>query len=188
MVSKRLIEQFMSQIDEEDIQAGIQTFVESQVVPALRQVRQRHDAGPSNEEVREQFQMLTDDEKQEYFYDAISEVVSTIIRIRIQPNEGFRRAKSLLRNPWVTESLLLIFEHESVDEAGSEEMKEFTLEHMHIIGVALLPEMYHPEERKGVFEQFGIEQSVIDEYERSLNENGVSNVSQADELPEATDD
>lgn len=137
-----------------DINSYLKTLVDEQVAPELVDVRDR--AGQEDHRaIREALSELSDDEQDEYFYDAVADVVAALALVRERPEDGLRELKPLLRDPYTIESLLLIFDNEThVDPEFAAQQKEFAAKHLRWIGATVLPEMYEDDELNEVRKRF----------------------------------
>lgn len=147
----------LDQIDDQQMQEGLEKLMEMYIVPHMEDVRQNVQGYPDPQDVRETYRNLPEPEQQEVFDDAVQEVVVTANMLRQRPKQGTQRLKSMLRDPTTYEALLLIFENEAIDAEYRDHLKDFTAEHLHWIGVFLAPSMYHPDEVRRVADQFGME-------------------------------
>lgn len=147
-----------------------ESVIDAYVVPHLDAVRERaredraegHDA----EAAREYYAQMTADEQEEMFYTAIADLVAVLFLVREQPAEGLAELKARLRDPYTVEALLLIFNNdefiEYIEPGYREKMKDFAAERLRWMGMALVPELYDPEEVRPVYEEFGLDVDALE--------------------------
>lgn len=157
-VDEETIRELEQHVDDEQIAELVQQAFTERVVPHLEDVHADAQESPSRERVREHYASLSDEEQQEAFDGAIRDIVVALFMLRMDPPEGARRLKGLLRDPFISEALLLIFENDDhIDPSYSQQMKEYGAEVMEWFGVALMQEAYDRETVAKVAEQFGID-------------------------------
>lgn len=157
-VSDEQVERIWSQIDQQTKRDAVQTGLDQFVIPHLEGVKQRARDDTPAADVREQYADLDDEEQQEVFNQAVSDVVAALFEIRERPAEGLLTLKGLLRDPYTVEGLLLIFDNEQhIDPSYSEQMKDFAAMHLEMVGVALAPEMYDEATVREVYDRLGLD-------------------------------
>lgn len=145
----------LDQLDEEQKQQAIQWAVDEMVIPHLTEIRQRARSERPTEEVRRDIESLPKQEREELFYDTLDSLVATMVNCRENPRQGFEELKTMLRDPYTTESLLLIFENEDhIDAEYTETLKDFGVEHLRWVGAMVVPEMYDEREVESVLNTF----------------------------------
>lgn len=133
----------LDQLDDEQVEQAIQWIVDESVVPHLMDVRQRARQATDPNEVRRELEDLPESVKEELFYDTLHELIAILVTCRERPNEGFEELKTVLRDPYTVESLLLIFENDQhIDDEYSNQLKDFAANHLQWVGAMVLPEMY----------------------------------------------
>lgn len=187
-MDKRLIAKMAKNLDEGDIERGIHALMEHKVVPELEDVKRRAGTDVTSQEVREIYRSYPDDVQEDLFYTQLKDVVGTCFDIRDDPFVGFMRLKEMLRDPYVFEALLLIFENEELTEASRDEMKDFVALHARYVGMALLPEMYTATERDEIAERFDIDQEMMARFEEAVADADVTDVSQVAEQADVEQD
>lgn len=146
------------QIDDEEIERLIQQVVEKRVVPHLQDIRKQARETPPAREVREAYASMSVEEQEEAFDTAVDDVLDCALLLRESPNEGLKRLKSILRDPYTTEGLLLIFENEEhIDSEYSAQMKEYGATLLRYLGFMLGREMYEQQTRRQIAEELGVE-------------------------------
>lgn len=162
-MDEETVEHIVAHLPEEHLHRALAMLIDRRVIPHLFDIRERADGDVSTVEAREQLMDLGEDARHQLFFDTINDVVQALMLIRSQPFIGLARLKKLLRDPYTIEGLLLIFDHEGVEPAAREEMKDFVAAHVWLVGVAVLPEMYAEEERQEVRDILNIDGDLIDE-------------------------
>lgn len=149
----------LSQLSDEDINRAINYATAEMVVPHLEDVRERaHTEDPPPNQIRQELESLPDDQREAIFYDTLDELVATLITLRERPREGLEELKTMLRDPYTTEALLLIFHNEThIDEEYTQQLKDFTAEHLYWVGAMVFPEMYEEWEVEEVMGKFDLE-------------------------------
>lgn len=156
-IDKQTLRNLQQQVDEDTIRELLDVAIEERIVPHLRQIRSSAEQKPDHETIRSEFEDDPEDVQQENFDDAVTSVIEALFLLRQQPQEGGTLLKQLIRDPYVIEGLLLIFDNEQhIDPEYSAQIKEFAALHLHWAGVALMPEAYSPEEVREVAEELGL--------------------------------
>lgn len=157
-MDEQQLENILKSVDEEQIAQAMDWLWAEIIIPHLVEVRERAQADPSSEEVRQRFESMSEDEREEMFYESLDSLIETLAKCRHQPKQGFEEMKALLRDPFTAEALLMIFENEEhIDEEYTEQLKDFGVTHLHWAGVSVLPEMYTEAERRQVTEELGLD-------------------------------
>lgn len=154
------IEQLMAQIDPEDVQELLGEVYQAMIVPHLTEVRADVHAEdtPDPETVRQALLDADPERRQEVFQAAVDDVIAVLLALREDPEQAMHDLKDILRDPWTTEGLLLIFQNDDhIDPEYTAEMMEYVGGLMRLAGVALLPELYTEAERQAVAEELGID-------------------------------
>lgn len=158
--ARRLI----NQMDEEQIAEGIQTGMDEFVVPHLEEVRENAQTTPERQAVREQYHSMPDTKQQEAFNRAIWDLVSVAGKLRVSPDEGLRDLKTMLRDPWTMEALLLVFHNpDHIDPDYSEEMRETTTKFTRLAAMNLIPEAYTENEARQLMAEMGLDEDDLQE-------------------------
>lgn len=148
----------LESLDEEQIEQAIQWMVDEMIIPHLEEVRQRARSSPATEDVRQQLESMGEQEREQLFYETLDELVAVLVECRENPQQGFDELKTMMRDPWTVEALLLIFENdEHIDAEYTDQLKEFGVTHLRWVGAMVLPEMYEDHEVEQVLDQFDIE-------------------------------
>lgn len=155
----------LDQLDEEQIAAAVEWSVEEMVVPHLDDVKHRSDLDdPEPAEVRELYEKKSPQEQEDIFYDVLHQLIATIIACRQNPQAGFAELKTMLRDPFTVEGLLLIFNGEDpetgemyIDPNYTQTLKDFGAAHIRWVAASVIPEMYTEEELREVRETFDLD-------------------------------
>lgn len=148
----------LNSLDDEQVEQAIKWMVDEMVVPHLEDIRQRSREAPPAEEVRQQYEQMDEETREELFYDTLDNLVGTLVNCRENPQHGFDELKTMFRDPWTAEALLLIFENEEhIDAEYTAQLKEFGTTHLRWVGAMVLPEMYDEHEVEEVLETFDIQ-------------------------------
>lgn len=151
-------QQMLDQVDIGQVHQGIENLFAAKVAPHLYAVRDAyHNEYDDNEEVREELKGLPEDRQEELFFQTLKEMAAVLEGLREKPQAATPKLKSMLRDPYTLEALLLIYENEHIDEEYRDQLKEFTAGWLHIFGVMLAPEMYTKQEIRQVMEDHGLE-------------------------------
>jgi len=162
--------QVLSSLDDEMIEQALETGIEQELVPHLETVREN--ASEEYEEpayVRAYYEDLSEDEQNEKFHQAAADLVGVAVDLRENPVQGLSKLKGRLRDPWTTEALLLIFNHEDIPDEIEDERKEFASLWMKYIGAHVIPEIYEREDVAGMVKQM----YPAEEAEKILDDLGV---------------
>lgn len=150
--------QVMNSVDEEQVQQAVKWAVDEMVVPHLKEIRQRSRNDPPTEEVREHFESMSPEEREQEFYETLDELVAVLVQCRENPQQGFKDLKTMLRDPFTVEALLLIFENDDhIDYEYTQQLKEFGVTHLRWVGCMVLPEMYDEHEVEEVVDTFDLD-------------------------------
>jgi len=146
--------EILSNLDNEMIEKALTTGIEDELVPHLETVREN----ASNEyrdaqEVRDIYESLDEEEQTERFHRAAADIMNVAVDIRESPIEGMSKLKGRLRDPWVVEGLLLIFDHDDVPDEVVAQQKEFAAAYLKYIGVHVIPEIYERGDLREMVEQ-----------------------------------
>lgn len=157
-IDEETAREMLGQLDEDDVEETLRWVIEDQIVPHLEDVRERaNNEDPPRDKIREYYESMSEQQREEEFYETLDEFVATLVICRERPIEGFRELKAYLRDPYTVEALLLIFENEDyIDPGYTQTLKDFGVEHIRWVGAMVLPEMYSDEEVEDVMQTFDI--------------------------------
>ena len=147
-------EALLDKMDEQQIRNALVTAIEKYIVPHIDDVRNHAThAYDDPEQVRKAYEQMPDEKQQEEFNKAYASLIAALAELRDNPIKGGMRIKTMLREPWTVEALLLLFHHEDVPEHVAREQKDFITTQLQWAGVHVLPEMYTDEEIREVFNE-----------------------------------
>ncbi len=147
-------EAVLDSLDDEMIERALETGIEKEVVPHLEDVRENVvDDYPDAQQVRSHYESLPAEEQEQKFNKAAADILGVLIELRENPTDGLKKLKGRLREPYVIEALLLIFDHEGVPKELSDQRKEYAATWLRNAGVHVIPEVYEREEAVEVVEQ-----------------------------------
>ncbi len=153
--------EILSSLDNEMIEKALTTGIEDELVPHLETVRQNaSDEYRDAQEVREIYEGLDEEEQTQRFHRAAADIMNVAVDIRESPIEGMSKLKGRLRDPWVVEGLLLIFDHDDVPDEVVTQQKEFASAYMKYIGVHVIPEIYERGDLREMIEQMYPDEDV----------------------------
>lgn len=166
-MSPERLQQFASRLDldNDDVQEALLTIVEEKANPRLQEVRERAADRDDPEYVRQQIESLSEDAKNELFHDTWAGLITAFVQLRIEPLEGMKNLKRMVRDPWTVEALLLLFEDEEIPDEVVEANKDLVSDYLNWIGCAVAPEMYRRGEVEEFIETFGADPDLMDKWE-----------------------
>ena len=137
---------FLQNLDEEQVSQMVTFVVEEFVGPRLQEIRQQSKTYKSRHEVRREYESMSDDEQNKRFHNAVAEMRKCAVQIRQSPADGMRELKTIIRNPWYHEAILLAFHQDPGPDEPTQ--KEFATYMGRWILMGLVPEMYTEEEAR----------------------------------------
>jgi hypothetical protein len=147
-------EALLENIDAEVLEGHLRNAVDSQIVPHLEEVRASAVGEYEDPDVvRGYYEDLPEDEKEEKFSNACADLIAVAAQLRNAPQEGGKELKNRLRDPWLIEALLLVFEDESVPDDVIESQKDYAATWLKWLGANIVPEIYTQTERKEIVAQ-----------------------------------
>lgn len=161
-MNNALVKQLASQLDEDAVQDAVVEIIEDRAKPHLDDIRERAADAEGQAEVREVFESLPDEKKNEVFHETWAELIVTVAKLRLRPIEGFTSLKRMIRDPYTLEALLLMVEQEGVPDDEERKRKEFIAEQVHTLGVVSMPEAYPEQDVRDVIETFGVDPDLLD--------------------------
>lgn len=161
--------EILSNLDNDMIEKALRTGIEDELVPHLETVRENATSEYRDpKEVRDIYEDLSEEEQTERFHRAAADIMNVAVDVRENPIEGMSKLKGRLRDPWVVEGLLLIFNHSDVPDEVIAEQKEFTSAYLKYIGVHVIPEVYEREDLREMAEKMYPNEdtdSILDQFE-----------------------
>lgn len=152
------IQQIQQQIDPEQIHALVESRIDEDLGPHLVEVRERCHEQPDPKEIRQEFANASPQKQQQLWNAAVGDVIEVFHLLREDPEAALRKAKDLLRNPYTSEALLLIFHNDQhIDDDYGWQMKDYGANLMAYLGTVVAPEMYSPEEIEAVHSRIDLD-------------------------------
>lgn len=162
-----IVNTLADRMDEEAARDAILDIIQDRLYPHLKDIREDADEAEDAEEVRELYESLDDETKNELFHDTWANLIAQTARLRNSPVDASRELKTMIRDPFTLEAMLLIMDHETIPEDTQESQKDLLATYVHWLGIALAPEAYTREEVEDVVDQFGgIDETLLDQYDR----------------------
>lgn len=146
-------EALLENIDSEVLEGHLKNGIQSQIVPHLEEVRETAEQEYEDpQEVRDYYENLPEDEKEQKFNNACADLIAIASQLRNSPQSGGKELKNRLRDPWLTEALLLIFEAEEVPDEVVQSQKDYAATWLRWLGANIVPEIYTMDDRKEIVE------------------------------------
>lgn len=169
-INEGLINRIASQMDNDSVQEAIIEIIESKAIPHLEDVKTQARNAENPDEVREIFESMDAASRERIFHDTMAELISTFVQIRIQPVKGGKNLKGLIRDPYTTEALLMMFDEDAIfgnrpDTEVQSAQKDTLRTYLHWIGIALAPEMYDREDVEAMIHEFGADPGLLDKHD-----------------------
>lgn len=152
-------------IDNEQVQEALLTIAEDKVRPEMSDIKKRAEKSPPREEVREQLESLSESEKDRLFHETWAELITACVQLRVEPLEGMRNLKPMIRDPWTVETVLMLFEDDEIPDDITEANKDLVSDYINWMGCAIAPEMYERESVEDMIEQFGADPALLDKWD-----------------------
>lgn len=144
----------LDQLDDDEVRGYLVELIDNAVVPHFDEIKQKAQETESRQQVRERYANLSQEEQEENFHSTVADLVAISQQVREHPRQGMSELKGRLRDPWVMESLLLIFENpRNINPEYADQMKEFCTYMTRWAGMNLAPEMYTRDEAEDLVEQ-----------------------------------
>lgn len=173
----------VANIDDKQVRETVLDVIQDKAEPHLLEIKGRAEQAEDAEEVREIFENLpsesdlTDGQKaqddvvskDDVFHRTWAEFISSVAQLRLQPVEGYTHLKSMIRDPYTLEGMLLIMDQETIPEETKEAQKDLLASYIHYMGVAIAPEMYDREEVVEMIDMFGGDPALLLEFDRIMN-------------------
>lgn len=152
-------------LDNDDVQEALMRVTEEKARPKLNDVRERAAESESQEQVRERLSRLSEEDKNEVFHQTWAELITAAVQLRVEPMEGMKNLKTMIRDPFTIEVLLLMFEDDEIPSDITEANKDLVSDYISWIGRGVAPEMYEREEVEEMVEQFGADPELLDKWD-----------------------
>ena len=158
----------LNSMDEDMIENALETGIEEELVPHLTEVRAKANGEyRSPAEVRAHYESLSEEEQTEKFHTAAADLMGVAVDLRENPLTGLAKLNDRLRDPYVIEALMLIFDHPEVPDHVVHERKEFTSTWLKYAGLHIIPEIYQRDDLREMVETMYDDQSadeILDQF------------------------
>ncbi len=167
--SESQMKKLAQQVDlsNEDVQEALLSIGEDRIRPQLDDIKTRAESASSPEQIREQLADMPNERKNEVFHETWAEFITACVELRVKPLEGMRNLKTMIRDPWTVEIMLLLMEDEEIPDGITEANKDMISQYVSWIGRALAPEMYEREDVAEMVDQFGADPELLDKWDES---------------------
>lgn len=157
-VDEQQLRQLQEELDEETVVSLWQEVHETHVAPHLADVRERRAQKDDVGTVIEKLHNADAATQQQAFDTAMQDLIEVFLLFREHPVQAVEKAKRLLRDPYTTAGLLMIFQHDQhIDAEYAREMQNYLQNVIQAAGVALFPEAYAESERREVLDMLPAE-------------------------------
>lgn len=167
--SKEQIRSMAENVDlsNEDVQEALLKVGEDKIRPQLDEIRERAVDADDPDQIREQLGGLSDEEKNNVFHETWAEFITACVELRVQPLVGMRNLKTMIRDPWTVEIMLMLLEDDEIPDEITESNKDLISQYVTWIGRAIAPEMYERDEIEDMIEQFGADPELLDKWDEN---------------------
>lgn len=166
-ITPDMLQKYASQVDldNDDVQAALLKILEDKADPKLKEIRTRASESPDRHTARQEIESLPEDAKDELFHETWAELIAASVQLRVEPLEGMKNLKGMIRDPYTVETLLLLFEDDEIPDEIVEANKDLVSDYINWFGCAVAPEMYEREEVEEFVETFGADPDLMDKWE-----------------------
>jgi len=154
-------------LDNDDVQEALLQIAEDKIRPRLDEIKARADGQKSSDEVRAELESLSDEKKTEVFHQTWAEIITACAQLRVQPVEGMKNLKAMIRDPWTVEAMLLMMEVAEMPSEVEQQNKDLMAQYITWMGSAIAPEMYDRDDVEDMIEQFGADPELLDKWDES---------------------
>lgn len=167
--SEDQIRSLAEQVDlsNDDVQEALLQIGEDKIRPQLDEIKTRAADSDDPHEIREKLGELPEEKKNEVFHETWAEFITACVELRVQPLVGMRNLKTMIRDPWTVEIMLLLMEDDEIPSQISEANKDLISQYITWIGRAIAPEMYEREEVESMIEEFGADPTLLDKWDEN---------------------
>lgn len=167
--SKDQVRKMAEQVDlsNDDVQEALLKVGEDKIRPQLDEIKDRAADADAPQDVRQQLGELTDEKKNEVFHETWAQFITACVQLRVEPLEGMRNLKTMIRDPWTVEIMLMLMEDDEIPNEISDANKDLISQYVTWIGRALAPEMYEREEVEAMVEEFGADPELLDKWDEN---------------------
>lgn len=158
-----------SQVDisDEDVQEALLTVLEEKAEPQFEDIRRAAEEAEEQEVAREVIESMDEEQKNRLFHETWAELIAAAVELRINPLDGMRNFKTMIRDPYTLEAILLLFEDDETPGEVVEANKDLVSDYIHWMGCAIAPEMYSREEVEEMVDAFGADPELLDKWDES---------------------
>lgn len=167
--SKDQVRKMAEQVDlsNDDVQEALLKVGEDKIRPQLDEIKERAADADAPQDVRQQLEELPDEKKNEVFHETWAQFITACVQLRVEPLEGMRNLKTMIRDPWTVEIMLMLMEDDEIPNDISDANKDLISQYVTWIGRALAPEMYEREEVEAMVEEFGADPELLDKWDEN---------------------
>lgn len=167
--SKDQVRKMAEQVDlsNDDVQEALLKVGEDKIRPQLDEIKERAADADAPQDVRQQLEELPDEKKNEVFHETWAQFITACVQLRVEPLEGMRNLKTMIRDPWTVEIMLMLMEDDEIPNEISDANKDLISQYVTWIGRALAPEMYEREEVEAMVEEFGADPELLDKWDEN---------------------
>jgi len=167
--SKDQIRSMAEKVDlsNDDVQEALLKVSEDKIRPQLDEIKERAADADDPEDVRRKLEGLPDEKKNEVFHETWAEFITACVELRVQPVVGMRNLKTMIRDPWTVEIMLMLFEDDEIPTEITHANKDLLSQYITWIGRALAPEMYEREDVETMVEEFGADPALLDKWDEN---------------------
>ena len=167
--SEDQVRQIAEQVDlsNDDVQEALLKVGEDKIRPQLDEIKERASEADDPDAVRQQLAELSDEKKNEVFHGTWAQFITACVQLRVEPLEGMRNLKTMIRDPWTVEIMLMLMEDDEIPTEISEDNKDLKSQYITWIGRAIAPEMYEREEVEAMVDEFGADPELLDKWDEN---------------------
>jgi len=167
--SEDQVRQIAEQVDlsNDDVQEALLKVGEDKIRPQLDEIKERASNADSPAAVRQQLAELSDEKKNEVFHETWAQFITACVQLRVEPLEGMRNIKTMIRDPWTVEIMLMLMEDDEIPNDISDANKDLISQYITWIGRAIAPEMYDREEVEAMVDEFGADPELLDKWDEN---------------------
>lgn len=154
-------------LSNDDVQEALLKVGEDKIRPQLDEIKERAADADDPHKIREKLAELSEEEKNNVFHETWAEFITACVELRVQPLEGMRNLKTMIRDPWTVEIMLMLMEDDEIPSEISEANKDLISQYVTWIGRAIAPEMYDRDEVESMVEEFGADPELLDKWDEN---------------------
>jgi hypothetical protein len=167
--SEDQVRQIAEQVDltNDDVQEALLKVGEDKIRPQLDEIKERASNADDAAAVRQQLAELSDEKKNEVFHETWAQFITACVQLRVEPLEGMRNVKKMIRDPWTVEIMLMLMEDDQIPNDISDANKDLISQYITWIGRAIAPEMYERGEVEAMVDEFGADPELLDKWDEN---------------------